>query len=415
MNNKKIKVKIITNKYHDEYEKTCSWKSIESKYKDSHEFEFVNIAKYLEEKENSNSFLLLNIFDRKYTDIIIVNWNSINGDPITGSDKSFLFFKHYEPFMRYWVKKGGIIILEAQTVASMLTQNSYDIFCKDIKITKKTLDKRERFLINLVNTNLLKHPILTNFKNEYIPYRSFSGYWPPSESELNDIKQSNQIENGDKLLSQGWFEKYPSDCNPLIFIYGDTNGTLETIVSLILQILKVGKHSRRKSFHKISSCIEKNVILKGLLTNARKRTKKPVMLCRIVGSAGRSGQYFGAYIITTMYIGASSLPQLIDNLLYLSSSLETYQLTRNEAIVPRWIWNFITGFVEKMFVFGFVIFAVIIGAFVLNNKVIIATPTKENSYMYLICIGSLSLMVSTFTTIMTVVIPKLKERIKRDR
>ena len=131
---KKIKVKVIYDSAKPEKRRTCFWKSdqISSKYNETHEFEFISIAECLDKE--SNPFSLLELFSRKNTDIIIVNWDSINGDPIYGSDRAFQFFNHYRPDMISWVEKGGIIFLEAQTAAWQLVNDPYFIFSKDIKL-----------------------------------------------------------------------------------------------------------------------------------------------------------------------------------------------------------------------------------------------------------------------------------------
>jgi hypothetical protein len=78
-----------------------------------------------EEMRTSNPALTL--FDRDATDVLILNWNVLNGDPVYDADRTLAFFQHYASDLEHWLATGGILILEAQTAASRLQQQSYDV------------------------------------------------------------------------------------------------------------------------------------------------------------------------------------------------------------------------------------------------------------------------------------------------
>ena len=59
-------------------------------------------------------------------DVLIVNWDAINGDPSFGSDSALRWSEHRHPEVRWWVSKGGLLIIEGQAKLSVPTQAAYD-------------------------------------------------------------------------------------------------------------------------------------------------------------------------------------------------------------------------------------------------------------------------------------------------
>jgi hypothetical protein len=59
-------------------------------------------------------------------DVLIVNWDAVNGDPSFGSDSALRWFAHRHPELRWWVNNGGILIIEGQARLSVPTQAPYD-------------------------------------------------------------------------------------------------------------------------------------------------------------------------------------------------------------------------------------------------------------------------------------------------
>jgi hypothetical protein len=55
-------------------------------------------------------------------DVLIVNWDAINGDPSFGSDSALRWSEHRHPEVRWWVSIGGILIIEGQARLSVPTQ-----------------------------------------------------------------------------------------------------------------------------------------------------------------------------------------------------------------------------------------------------------------------------------------------------
>lgn len=119
--NDMVNIKIIYDSKDPEKRRTCFWESVKEQIEGNYNFQFISIKDTL---ESDDPFQLLELFDKNKTDIIILNWDAINGDPIYGSDKTYQFFDHYKPDLNKWVENGGIIILEAQNAAWKPVQNS---------------------------------------------------------------------------------------------------------------------------------------------------------------------------------------------------------------------------------------------------------------------------------------------------
>jgi len=236
-----------------------------------------------------DSLFLLSILDRSKTDIIIVNWHSINNDPIYGSDRSFTFFSHYKIGLNSWVKKGGILILEAQCGQWVPVQESYNIFDESIVTTKKgqAIGKSCK-----INTKLKNHPILRNVDNNTgridVPSKNLCKLlWYPKKSEDQTL-QNNMPGYSDIKFYQGWFEKYSNEWDPLIF--------------------------------------------------TDDQRKKPIMLCHIPVKNYSKYVPIGALVITTMYLGSSLHEQLIENLFGLAQNNSLFEYCRdreNEKIKTK--------------------------------------------------------------------------------
>ncbi len=59
------------------------------------------------------------------TDILILNWDVINGDPDFGADLALRWFEHRRLAVRNWLNKGGILILEGQAILGVPCGEAY--------------------------------------------------------------------------------------------------------------------------------------------------------------------------------------------------------------------------------------------------------------------------------------------------
>lgn len=410
----KINVKIICDNSDPRKGRTCFWKSdkILSKYSGTHNFEFISIAECLENE--SNPYSLLELFSKNCTDIIIVNWDSINGDPIYGSDKAFQFFSHYKPDMVSWVGKGGIIFLEAQASAWQLLNSQYLIFSEGIKVSKGRNNRKRECAY--VNSRFSNNPVLKNIKGRKIElpeHGLFQGNWFSSKAEICSIDHCDKEVYTKRRLSQGWFEKYPSNFDPLLFVYTN-NATLEVAISSTSKILRHASHSGSRLIRRSSDFLLNNKLLKMILELVRVKTKrKPVMLCKIIDNEGvtknNSDKVYGAYILTSMYVGASSLDMLVDNILHLSSqSLRAYKNSKQEDLEFN-VREFTKSVVKSMayiaiviLTFGFI--------FQLLNNIVISYFSSDNMSIYSTVIDIASLIFTIIGVIVAIYLPLSRQK-----
>lgn len=241
-------------------------------------FEFISVKEILNSENPSK--IVKDLFNKEQTDIIIINWDSINGDPVYGSFEAYQFFNMYMPTLNEWVEDGGIIILEAQTVASKLVQSPYDIFTKETKnCYVKTFNKLERGDIAIINKKLVNlHPILTNISNN-----KWEPKIDPEPGFPDPVLSTVTTDHKKRRLFAGYFSKYSKDWDPLL--YADIG------------------------------------------------MKKPIMLCRLVKK--EKNENVGGYILTTMYIGATSFDPIVKNLLIFPKKSETYYNNKKEDANKR--------------------------------------------------------------------------------
>ena len=65
------------------------------------------------------------------TDVLVVNWDAINGDPDFGADAALSWFNHRHMAVRDWLNGGGVLILEGQAVLGVPSQDAYDALLGD--------------------------------------------------------------------------------------------------------------------------------------------------------------------------------------------------------------------------------------------------------------------------------------------
>lgn len=58
--------------------------------------------------------------------VLIINWDAMNGDPDFGSDINLRWLRHRRPELLEWVAQGNILIVEGQATLSVPSQRSYD-------------------------------------------------------------------------------------------------------------------------------------------------------------------------------------------------------------------------------------------------------------------------------------------------
>lgn len=291
-----IKIKVIIDRFDPRLRRTCFWNLSNKggRFRD-YEMKFISITDIMNsyfilssegfeelskgEIENLspddvnsgfNPFFLPDLFNLEKTQILIINWDSINGDPVYGSDRTHQFFKHYMHSLYTWVQKGGIVIVECQSSQWKLIKEAYQIFDESIQVTDEI--KKYRKIAYIDETIREFHPILLGIDRQIEPDAIFDQkLWFPRTS-TNVSAQAKQNLTQNRKLSVGWFTGYSDQWTPIL--YSDTE------------------------------------------------SEKPVMLCKILSNI--DGTNIGAFILTTMYLGTLGEHPLISNILNLSNKLDLY-------------------------------------------------------------------------------------------
>ncbi len=292
------KVVIIYDSSNPKKRRTCFWEKLKSRF-DPNEFSFhfLSISELLVSGKNPATEL----FNKSKTDAIIINWDSINTDPVYGSDRAHDFFHHYIPDMDRWVRQGGVIIVEAQCASSRLVQSAYEPFTYDVSEMKQkypVIVYRKEGVGNEVykNNREKDHPLLKGIPDILNLEKAklyLEGWFP--EEYINGLPSLIDYQAFKKRLFAGWFTFY-KNWEPLLF--------------------------------------------------ADKKRRRPTLLCRFVRGDG----VVGAYVLTTMYLASSELTDLVKNALNLSTtglqyleSLKTKQRRKTILATVFWIIAMIIG------------------------------------------------------------------------
>jgi hypothetical protein len=275
-----IKIKIIIDNQNPNKRRTSFWKLLDiNNKKDKYRIDYISILDLL---ESDNPFEIYDLFNNNKTDVIIISWDSVNNDPVYGSDMAYRYFDHYRVDQQTFVENGGIIILEAQAAAMNLVQDAYDIFAENIKIIEncQTLGDKAK-----INTNLSHHPILKEIEAVELPKHGpfDENDWFPKNAIIytQEIVKQDYIK---RRLYNGWFSKITNDWEPLIFTDDGKN---------------------------------------------------PIMICRLEKGSDKELAPVGGFILTTMYIGSSGLTKLIDNLLCFHDEISGYYKRKRQIDIER--------------------------------------------------------------------------------
>ncbi|MBA7690775.1 hypothetical protein ES703_99307 [subsurface metagenome] len=269
-----IGVTIIIDKTTREEEgRQCFWRNVSKDRmievaKRRCEFSFVSLSEYVEKGKNP----IPDIFNIEKTQVVIVNWDVLNGDLLYDSDKAFHIFQHFLPEIDIWVKLGGIMLVECQEGSRRLRQEVYDLFGNELAYPL-TIQEKEDFGERVhINKDLKKsHPLLEELSlDDYVVANSgMYGHIRlyPANKSSESIRSTFENARWNRKIYVGWFDDKRShqEWEALIF-------------------------ARGKEFGK----------------------KRPIMMCRTV--QGETGS-IGAYIITSMFIGSSGWLQLTENIL----------------------------------------------------------------------------------------------------
>jgi len=193
-------------------------------------------------------------------DVVIFNWDVLNGDPTFSSDRSLQIARYYAPALRRFVAQGGLVVLECQAILWSPCQDAYDAILVEAGLPRLRAANSKRisfgFSVRPAKRLVGRHPFLP-------------------------IGLSRQIEAGECEWNraQPWF---PRD-----------SVSLEAVQAL------------QGTWHRMYS---------GAFVGVTKRHWQPILYTedgRYPVACVYHNRGEGAYLVTTMYLASSSVTELL--------------------------------------------------------------------------------------------------------
>lgn len=127
----------------------------------------------LSESLGNGSNPIQELFDYQKSQVVIINWDAINGDPLYNADKALNLLKHYAKDMDAWVELGGVVIVECQESSRELTEEAYRLFTEDGRYPFHIKNGKEHHDKLSLNQGLHEHPLLKGLTTEHTPDKNF--------------------------------------------------------------------------------------------------------------------------------------------------------------------------------------------------------------------------------------------------
>jgi hypothetical protein len=141
------------------------------------------------------------IKDLKQYQVLIINWDAINGDPSFDADSALRWSEHRHPEVRWWVSNGGILIIEGQARLSVPTQAAYDALLGpgQVRVSGPSDPSQPGIEEKRVGTKCR----VTKRVSEDAPLSKFRGKELSSEERMRTFENLFPCEAGDLLLPHG--------------------------------------------------------------------------------------------------------------------------------------------------------------------------------------------------------------------
>lgn len=217
--------------------RTCFWtfalKSPEYELRNRARVKLFSISNELDRKRNP----AITLFSSEKTDVIVVNWDAINRDPVYGSDRSYSFLDHYRPDMFEWLSRGGVLLVESQGASWATAQMPYDCFTNmfpnsyvHVSLEMWTLGNRAS-----IPPDHAKHPPVADLSEADFEMNP-GGLWArkpwfPKRVLNTDVESLRFARRHQQHLYRGWFDEWSDDWIPIIVPRGDLSDPMEQLTS----------------------------------------------------------------------------------------------------------------------------------------------------------------------------------------
>jgi hypothetical protein len=289
---RKVRVVVLVDRMRASRRRRCFWRYVfRSPNQDLRQrvrLQLVSIADELERKRNP----AIKLFSSEETDLIVVNWDAINGDPAYGSDRSYNFLYHYRPDMLAWLSQGGLLLVESQGASWSLTQDPYSCITSmfggsSVHVSSDIWTLGDRASPYPNNS---KDPLVSGLQDADLQLTP-GGLWArkswfPRKILRGDIQSIRFARRHQQHLYRGCFDAWSSDWRPVIMPRVMGQALDDTLDS----------------------------------STATERPSQAIAVYRAVHEAkedGKSASDNGFVVLTTMFIASSELFCLIENVLSL--------------------------------------------------------------------------------------------------
>ena len=219
---RRLNIVVLVDRRRRSRRRQCFWRFAlrSSSYDIRHRFRFqlLSIADQLAKGRNPATLL----FSSERTDIIIVNWDAINGDPVYGSDLAYRFMDHYSPDMLEWLSQGGVIVVESQGASWSSSGNAYSCFTRMFDSSRVRL-RSEMWTLGdaaVVHEAQVENPLVSRLRPDDLKLAP-SGLWArrswfPRHLLRSDVQSLRFARRHQQLLYRGWFDEWSDDWKPIL-------------------------------------------------------------------------------------------------------------------------------------------------------------------------------------------------------
>lgn len=301
---RRLKIVVLVDRKDSAKRRTSFWKEVlrVSTYdlRSKTKVRYVSIADELDHKRNP----ALHLFSGRTTDVIILNWDVVNGDPVYGSDRALQFLRHYRPDLLSWLHHGGLLLVESQGESWGTSNDPYECFSgmfadSQVKLCSGLWTLGNRAAVNPVHkSHLLAHGL----QDDDLELKA-GGLWArkpwfPRRARQSDI-ESLAFARRHQQLYRGWFEDWSADWDAVIVPRPDS----------------LAPDPEPKTPHDATPA-------------------RALVLCREVGSNGGPSPERGFVVLTTVFVASSELLALVSNFLSLEQHLRLSRGSRPSAKPP---------------------------------------------------------------------------------
>lgn len=217
---RRLRVVVVVDHKRSSRRRRCFWKYVlkSSNHDLRHRVKckFLSIADELSRGQNPATTL----FSLESTDIIVINWDAVNGDPVYGSDRAYHFMRHYGPDMLEWLSQGGLLFVESQGASWSSSSDSYACFTSMFQGSEVSLCSEMWTVGNAVSVDpsAPSNPLTTDLGDlELTPGGLWARKpWFPSRLLRSDIQSLRFARRHQQLLYRGWFDEWTSDWSPIL-------------------------------------------------------------------------------------------------------------------------------------------------------------------------------------------------------